>query len=162
MSWSLIAPYLYHQVELGNMTKEKADEQLESIIEEDLRWNKFDEVTMIDEINKIIEGFEKLGYSHEEAVNIVEKACNLSDKELKSFKKFSDEILLDKNWYFLKNLDKCEPPPIKIVFEGDIAVERNGYDIEVRKKFDCSYMSDEEFEDLKERLKEQYEETDND
>jgi DNA-binding transcriptional regulator YhcF (GntR family) len=37
---------------------------------------------MIDEINRIIEEFEKLGYSHEEAVNIVEPATTLSDEEI--------------------------------------------------------------------------------
>lgn len=37
---------------------------------------------MIDEINKVIEEFEKLGYSHEEALNIVEPATTLSDEEL--------------------------------------------------------------------------------
>lgn len=59
--------------------------------------------------------------------------------------------------FFFGNMEK----PIKVTFEGDIAVERNGYDIEVRKKFDCSYMSDEEWEDFKERLKEQCEEVEN-
>ena len=38
---------------------------------------------MIDDINKVIEEFEKLGYSHEEAVNIVESATTLSDEEIK-------------------------------------------------------------------------------
>ena len=38
---------------------------------------------MINEINKVIEEFEKLGYSHEEAVNIVESATTLSDEEIK-------------------------------------------------------------------------------
>ena len=37
---------------------------------------------MIEDINKIIEEFEKLGYSHEEAVNIVEPATTLSDEEI--------------------------------------------------------------------------------
>lgn len=70
---------------------------------------------------------------------------------------------------WVENMQKefCSPPtgfvrggvdkPIKIVFEGDVTVERNDYDIEVRKKFDCSYMSDEEFEELKSRLEEEYE-----
>lgn len=35
MTWSLYAPYLYRQVELGKMTKEKADEQLEFMMEID-------------------------------------------------------------------------------------------------------------------------------
>lgn len=53
MSWSLIAPYLYRQVELGNMTKEKADEQLKSIIEADLRNDKFDsEILKVNVINE--------------------------------------------------------------------------------------------------------------
>ena len=38
---------------------------------------------MIEDINKIIEEFEKLGYSHEEAINIVEPATTLSDEEIK-------------------------------------------------------------------------------
>ena len=37
---------------------------------------------MIEDINKVIEEFEKLGYSHEEAVNIVEPATTLSDEEI--------------------------------------------------------------------------------
>ena len=37
---------------------------------------------MIDKIDKVIEEFEKLGYSHEEAVNIVEPATKLSYEEL--------------------------------------------------------------------------------
>ena len=37
---------------------------------------------MIDDINKMIEEFEKLGYSHEEAVNIIEPATTLSDEEI--------------------------------------------------------------------------------
>lgn len=35
MTWSLYAPYLYRQVELGKMTKEKADEQLKFMMEID-------------------------------------------------------------------------------------------------------------------------------
>lgn len=37
---------------------------------------------MIDDINKIIEEFEKLGYSHEEALSIVEPATTLSYEEI--------------------------------------------------------------------------------
>ena len=37
---------------------------------------------MIYEINKIIEEFERMGYSYEEAVNIVEHATTLSDEEI--------------------------------------------------------------------------------
>ena len=124
---------------------------------------------MIDEINKVIKEFEKMGYTHKEAVDIVEKACNLSDKELKDFKNFSDGILLDKNWYFLRNLNKCEPPPIKIVYEGEIKVEGDDNNVNVVKKpskmeaehlffdmfgttdvgiLDCSNMSDEEIEEI--------------
>lgn len=44
---------------------------------------------MIEDINKVIEEFEKLGYSHEEAVNIVELATTLSDEEIK---KIADEF----------------------------------------------------------------------
>ena len=35
MTWSLYAPYLYRQVELGKMTKEEADEQLKFMMEID-------------------------------------------------------------------------------------------------------------------------------
>lgn len=37
MSWWMIAPYLEHQVEIGKITREEADEQLKSIIEIDNR-----------------------------------------------------------------------------------------------------------------------------
>ena len=47
---------------------------------------------MIGDINKVIEGFEKLGYSHEEAVNIVEPATTLSDEEFKEIKRIADEF----------------------------------------------------------------------
>lgn len=47
---------------------------------------------MIDNINKIIEEFEKLGCSHEEAVNIVEHATTLSNEEMKEIERISDEF----------------------------------------------------------------------
>lgn len=47
---------------------------------------------MIDEINRVIEEFEKLGYSHEEAVNIVESATTLSDEETKEIERIADEF----------------------------------------------------------------------
>lgn len=47
---------------------------------------------MIDEINKVIEEFENLGYSHEEAVKMVEPATYLSDEELKEIERIADEF----------------------------------------------------------------------
>lgn len=38
---------------------------------------------MIDNINEVIKEFERLGYSHEEVVNLVELATTLSDEEIK-------------------------------------------------------------------------------
>lgn len=35
MTWTLYAPYLYRQVELGKMTKEKAEEKLKIMMEID-------------------------------------------------------------------------------------------------------------------------------
>ncbi len=58
MTWSLIAPYLYRQVELGNMTKEEADKELQYIIEVDLEHNKFDseilKLNVVDESNNLV------------------------------------------------------------------------------------------------------------
>ena len=47
---------------------------------------------MIDEINKVIEEFENLGYSHEEAVKMVKSATYLSDEELKEIERIADEF----------------------------------------------------------------------
>ena len=80
---------------------------------------------MINDINKVIEEFEKAGYPHEVAVKMVESATHLSDEEFEKFKKFANEF-------------NCTTPsikPIKIVFQDDWKVETDdGYNITLSKR----------------------------
>lgn len=77
---------------------------------------------MIDEINKVIEEFEKLGYSHEEATNIVEAATNLSDEEFEKFKTIYIPV-------------SKSPKPIKIVYQDNWKIEKDdGYNITLSKR----------------------------
>ena len=77
---------------------------------------------MIDEINKVIKEFEKLGYSHEEATSIVEAATNLSDEEFEKFKTIYIPV-------------STSPKPIKIVCQDNWKVERDdGYNITLSKR----------------------------
>ena len=106
---------------------------------------------MIGEINKIIEEFEKLGYSHEEAVKIVEPATTLSDEEIE---RIADEFnSIGCTSFIISTQEK----PIKVCFEGiQIINEEDKFNMNMELLYkigehnfvalDCSDMSDEEIE----------------
>ena len=79
---------------------------------------------MIDEINKMIEEFEKLGYSHKEAVNIVETATTLSDEEIE---RIADEF----NRIGCTSFSLKYNPEVRKIFKEDALNDRV-------KKFECS------------------------
>lgn len=60
-----------------------------------------------DTLEKIIQRFEEFGFTHEEALNIVDGACSFSEKEFYGLQNLSEEM--DKIYEFLKepiNIDE--------------------------------------------------------